>query len=321
MKRRTIIPEVIEIVHKDDSQSEQSHLTYDQCVEQFLTNRTSRNLSKDTLKYYQQKLSLYRKRHFTIYGKKPNRRITERNINDFVNYHTITLGNKISSAQASLRAMKAYSTFLVEQEIEEKNPFDNYVIKKPKVQSIKTFSEVQIQRLLAQPDTKTFVGLRDYVLLTTFLDTGIRMRELTSLNVEDVNFEDNYISVLGKNGHVRNVPMSMQLKSLVTKYVQARGQSYTEALFISSVETRFTRRAIQDRLIKYGKKANITDVRVSPHTFRHTFAKMYLKSGGNIFVLQDILGHQTLEMVRVYVRLFSKDLYDDHKRHNPLGKI
>lgn len=322
MKRRTLLSDDDVIVRRDDIKSEQStDLTFDDCVERFLADRRSRDISPETIKFYRERFSNYKNRFKDIYGRYPPRAVLRKHIDDLVSFHTITRQNKLSGIQPLLRALKAYSIFLVKEGIESENAFDDYVIRKPKPKSMATFSSTDVKKLLAQPNVKTFVGLRDYVIILTLLDTGIRIRELVSLNVDDVNFSDNFISVKGKNGHLRNVPLSTQLKPTLKKYVKVRGISSTEALFISSLDRRFQRRSIQDRLSIYGRRASIDKVRVSPHTFSHTFAKMYLRSGGNIFVLQDILGHQTLEMVRVYVRLFSKDLYDDHRKHNPLGHI
>lgn len=322
MKRRTIINIPTDNVRLDTPKDELSNNpSFDYAVKLFIADRQSRNLSEETIKYYKQKLSLYKRRYYEMYGSNPRRAILRRNIDDFVTYHTITLDNKLSSAQACLRALKAYCSFLVSEGLEKDNPFDDYTLRKPKKTVIKTFSVQQIERLLHQPDLNTFTGFRDYVILLTLLDTGIRIRELESINVDDVVLNENYISIYGKNGSYRNVPVSSQLKKALSQYMKVRGYSDSEALFISSLDSRFLRRSIQDRITMYGRKANIQDVRCSPHTFRHTFAKMYIKNGGNIFVLQDILGHSTLEMVREYVRLFSNDLYNDHKRHNPLGTI
>lgn len=321
LKRRTTINLSDLNVRNQSKQTDSNNLTFDDAVKLFISDRQSRNLSEDTIKYYKQKLSLYKRRYYEQYGSNPRRAILRRYIDDFVTYHTITLGNKLSSAQACLRALKAYCTFLVAEGYEKDNPFDDFTLRKPKKTVIKTFSVAQIERLLAQPKLDTFTGLRDYTILMTLLDTGIRIRELESINIDDVHLNENYISIFGKNGNYRNVPVSAQLKRVLHQYMKIRGYSDAEALFISSLDSRFLRRSIQDRITMYGKMANIQDVRCSPHTFRHTFAKMYIKNGGNIFVLQDILGHSTLEMVREYVRLFSNDLYNDHKRHNPLGTI
>jgi integrase/recombinase XerD len=82
-----------------------------------------------------------------------------------------------------------------------------------------------------------------------------------------------------------------------------------------------TKRTIQENIKTYGKMAQITGVRVSPPTFRHTMAKFYIINGGDIFTLQQILGHSTLDMVRYYVELFGTDIKEQHKKYSPVENM
>lgn len=92
-------------------------------------------------------------------------------------------------------------------------------------------------------------------------------------------------------------------------------------LFITQDDMKMSRKNVQDRIRKYGRMAGITNVRNSPHTFRHTFAKMAVQNGANIFELQKILGHKTLDMVRVYVNLFSRDVARAHAKFSPVENL
>lgn len=82
-----------------------------------------------------------------------------------------------------------------------------------------------------------------------------------------------------------------------------------------------SKRHFQERIHDLGKAALITGVRVSPHTFRHTFAKLFILNGGDAFSLQAILGHSTLDMVRHYVNLFSSDVQEQHKKYSPIENL
>ncbi|MCQ6282887.1 site-specific integrase, partial [Bacillus sp. EB600] len=82
--------------------------------------------------------------------------------------------------------------------------------------------------------------------------------------------------------------------------------------------TRLSKKQVQNRISHYGLKARLEGVRCSPHTFRHTFAKMCVQSGANVFELQQILGHSSLEMVRNYVNLFSSEIKESHNKFSPL---
>ncbi|MCT4572242.1 tyrosine-type recombinase/integrase, partial [Bacillus thuringiensis] len=91
-----------------------------------------------------------------------------------------------------------------------------------------------------------------------------------------------------------------------------------DALFVTVDNSRLSKRALQNRLQKYGEMSGIKDVRCSPHTFRHTFAKLSVQQGANIFELQAILGHTSMEIVKTYVNLFGNDVREAHKKFSPL---
>lgn len=98
--------------------------------------------------------------------------------------------------------------------------------------------------------------------------------------------------------------------------MEERGDADTNALFINVDNGALNKRTVQENIQNYGKMAQIIGVRVSPHTFRHTMAKFYIMNGGDIFTLQQILGHSTLDMVRYYVELFGTDIKEQHKKYS-----
>lgn len=108
------------------------------------------------------------------------------------------------------------------------------------------------------------------------------------------------------------------MKSQLKKYVSIRGYVESDALFVTMDGTALTRRGIQNRIEKYGVLAVIKGVRCSCHTFRHTFAKISVQQGANIFELQSILGHTSMEVVKIYVNLFGTDVRESHKKFSPL---
>lgn len=227
----------------------------------------------------------------------------------------------MNGVKTSLRAIKRYSSFVHSLGRTEIDELATFTLPKSSAHLIETFSETEIRLLLTVCDTQTFVGYRDYVIINFLLDTGVRLRELVDIRLEDVSITDGFVNILGKNRQYRTVPLSDMMASYLKEWLKVRGSSPSNHLFITQDDRKMSRRSVQERLAKYGKKANIRNVRVSPHTFRHTFAKMFVVSGGDVFVLQDILGHSTLEMVRKYVRLYSKDLQRNHAIHSPLSKF
>src|SRR5699024_6446452 len=129
------------------------------------------------------------------------------------------------------------------------------------------------------------------------------------------------IRIFGKDQNLRYDPFQAHFGRVLRPYLKIRRDSATDAIFITHDDAPMQGRSVQDMLRKYGKQASITDVRVSPHTFRHTFAKMYIQNEGDPFSLQKILGHSTMEIVRRYVNMFGKELDEAHRKFSPLSKL
>src|SRR5699024_9585559 len=214
---------------------------------------------------------------------------------------------------ATLRALKAFLNWAKSRGIIEQNPMNDVTIGDPQARTIETFTRDQIRDLFSQPNPKLFVGLRDLTIMAVMLDTGVRVRELCDIRTQDVRMPDNQILINGKNREDRLVPIQTQTKRLLKRYLDARGSSPVDWLFITVDDEKMNRDSVRRRIAKYGRQANIKDVRCSPHTFRHTFAKMSVQNGADIFTLQRILGHKTLDMVRRYVNMFGSDVQDAHE--------
>jgi integrase/recombinase XerD len=231
-------------------------------------------------------------------------------------------GAKIVSINTKLRAIRSFFNFLHKEGHIKNNPVKDIKLLKERKHAVATFSKEQLADLFKQPDLKTFTGIRDYATLSLLLETGIRANECVSLTLADIHFSDSNILIRNAKGHKeRMVPIQSTMKNLLKKYIAIRGTVETDALFITIDETPLTKRQLQNRITQYGKKANIKDVRCSCHTFRHTFAKMSVKNGAGIFELQQILGHTSFEMVKVYVNLYSDDVKNKHRDFSPLKNL
>lgn len=321
MKRRTILTNAPDNIRINEERHEQSPKSFNEAVDALISDNKYRNLSPHTNRFYKEHLRIFKRVYIELYKEAPPLSINRAHIRAFIDYMSITSENEKKAPQTSLRALKRYCTFIYKQGWAKDNPFDGFTMPRTAAPIIETFSEKDINRMLASCDVSTFVGYRDYVLILFMLDTGVRLRELCDISLTDVNIEERYVTVFGKNQKHRNIPLSNTLKAAIKKYLNVRGESPSDALFISQNDTALRPRSVQNRLERYGRAAGVKGVRVSPHTFRHTFAKMYVQNGGNIFVLQDILGHSTLEMVRIYVRMYSDDLRRDHAKSSPLNRL
>jgi integrase/recombinase XerD len=108
---------------------------------------------------------------------------------------------------------------------------------------------------------------------------------------------------------------------VLIKYLKVRGEIPNPTLFVSLDGLKMTGRTFQETLKEYGKRAGIKGVRVSPHTLRHTFAKMYILNGGDPYSLQEILGHTTQDMVKIYVNLWKPEKKIQHQKASPIRNL
>ncbi len=224
-----------------------------------------------------------------------------------------------------LRAIRAFWTWLTTEEFIETNPFDRITVPKAPKKVITPFSDDQLRSFFEVIDAKSPIGFRDLALTQILLDTGVRVTELTGLETEDVNLVQRCLKVHGKGDKERIVPFGVTIQKALAKYVNKHRPNplypLSDNLFLTRNGMPLTPNRVQSMIEMYATKAGIQGVRASPHTFRHTFAISYLRNGGDVFTLQRILGHETLDMVRNYVTLAQTDLQEAHLRCSPVDNL
>ncbi|HUU62884.1 MAG TPA: tyrosine-type recombinase/integrase [Dehalococcoidia bacterium] len=224
-----------------------------------------------------------------------------------------------------LRAIRAFWSWLVSEEIIETNPFHRIKIPKSPNKVILPFTDDQIMSLLATIDTHSATGFRDWTMILTLLDTGIRVTELSKIELKDANVNQRSLKVWGKGAKERVVPIGGTVQRAIVKYVNRYRSNpvnqLSDRLFLTRAGEPLTANRIETIIENYGRKAGIEGVRCSPHTFRHTFAINYLRNGGDVFSLQRILGHSTLDMVKNYLNLAQSDLQAAHLRCSPVDNM
>ncbi len=182
---------------------------------------------------------------------------------------------------------------------------------------IETLTPQQIDRLLNWKP-KGFAETRLGTLTALFLDTGLRISEALGLLRTDVDFDNLLVRVEGKGGKQRLVPMSAELRKVLFKFLQRHSH---QLVFPTLQGSHCDARNILRDFHWLAQQLQLDGVRFSPHTLRHTFAVNYLRNGGNVFYLQRILGHASLEMTNRYARsLGVDDLQAVHNRLSPLAR-
>ena len=161
----------------------------------------------------------------------------------------------------------------------------------------RALEDVQVEQLLHTCDRRSFIGLRDHTMIVVLLDTGIRLGELTQLEIDDLDLAEGHIKLRHhlKNHEERLVYVSAQTVRTLRAYLHERGDLPTSRIFVSRDETALSPASFQSRLQQYGKTIGVV---VSPHRLRHTFARGYILNGGDPFSLQQILGHSDMSGIR-----------------------
>ncbi|ADV66423.1 tyrosine-type recombinase/integrase [Deinococcus maricopensis] len=166
--------------------------------------------------------------------------------------------------------------------------------------------------------------LRDTAMLLTLFDTGVRVHELIGLKVEDLLFERGLIRVVGKGNKERFVPIGSKAMSATSAYLRReRKQQHPGVLhvFLSRSGEAMTRSGVSIRLAKLAKNTGIEREVCAPHAFRRGFAVEFLRNGGDVFTLQQIMGHSSLDMTRRYVTFLDDDLKAAHLRFSPVDNL
>lgn len=182
---------------------------------------------------------------------------------------------------------------------------------------IATLAPEQIRRLIDFKPHKDGEK-RLHTLACLLLDTGLRIDEALSLRSEDVDLDNFLLRVHGKGGKDRVVPISYEMRKLMWRWLKTHDGD--RLVFPTRNGTKFDYQNILGNFKLWGTRLHITGVRFSFHTLRHTFAVNYIRNGGDVFRLQRILGHSSLEMTRRYVNLQTSDLQAVHSRLSLLSR-
>jgi len=228
-----------------------------------------------------------------------------------------------ASVQNYVRSLRPFFSWLQREGYTEENILAN--LKPPKVprKLIEILTSEEISSILSCIDVNTSSGSRDSAMIITLLDTGLRLSELTNLMLEDAHVEQGYLKVMGKGAKERVVPIgSVSQKALQRYMFHFRPEPYYEeqdCFFLTLEGKLISTNAVQLIFSRLAQKSGIK--RFHAHLCRHTFSTNHLINGGDVFSLQQILGHTSLEMVRRYVTLASSQVRVQHRKFSPMDRM
>jgi site-specific recombinase XerD len=222
------------------------------------------------------------------------------------------------------RAVRSFSTWASEEGYLDDNVMQR--LKLPKLPKVfpEPLTEIQIKRVLDNCLYHTMEGQRNFTMMMLFFDTGLRLSELINLRISKIDLAMGEMNILGKGNKERKVPFGSQAKKAMIEYMakhrpEPENPMDADRLFLNC-DARPITPVVVAKVFERVKKATELNS-FHPHLCRHTFAVRYLINGGDVFSLQKILGHSSLEMTRKYVNLASDDIKDKHRLYSPMDKL
>lgn len=225
-------------------------------------------------------------------------------------------GKSARSSSRQLSALRGFFKFLVKERAIEKDPTQQ--VDRPKLgrRLPRAYSFEEIDRLLSMPNTATARGLLHGAMMQLMYASGLRVSELCNLARGDLDLERGVVSVLGKGGKRRLVPVGEVALAHLERYLEIRPQTNDAVLFVSPRGGAMTRQGFWKLLKRYARAAGIQGP-LSPHKLRHSFATHLLRGGADLRAVQAMLGHADLGTTEIYTRVAQDHVHAAHKRAHP----
>ena len=297
------------------------HADAEQMLSDFFDQLTvEKRASEHTVKSYQRDI-----KHLTSYcTNKPIHDWTDLTQSDIrahiAGRHRQGIGS--TSLQRELSAIRSFYNFLLKKRLADNNPAQHIKAPKQARKLPKTLDVDQINGLL-EAGTNSALEIRDLAMFELFYSSGLRLSELTALNLTDVDLPDNSLIVrTGKGGKSRILPIGSKAVTAINNWLQQRLKIVAvseSALFVSTRGTRLGQRSIELRLAQWCKKKGIAE-HIHPHMLRHSFASHLLESSQDLRAVQELLGHSNISTTQIYTHLDFQHLADVYDRTHPRAK-
>jgi integrase/recombinase XerD len=291
-------------------------------ISAFLTHvRVEKGLSTNTVAAYRRDLM-----KFEAFAKKRKVALPAVRRDDLVDFLSWLYHQKLGSRTVArhLVTLRNFFRFAQIKEMIAEDPSLN--LESPKIRrSLPGYLRLEeVEKLLAQPDEKTPIGLRDRAMLEVLYSSGLRVSELISLRVMDLDRSAGCLRCIGKGDKERIVPVGKKATALVERYLRdARpkliskgGLSNSPALFLNRRGGSFSRVGIWKILSAYGRRAGLR-VALTPHMLRHSFATHLLERGADLRSVQLMLGHSDISTTQIYTHVVEERLKQIYKAHHP----
>ena len=285
----------------------------------FLFDRQAQGLSVGTLEFYQKKLGLF----FKFIEQMGINRITEISP-QMIRAFFISLeqkGHRPGGIHACFRALKTFLIFFENENVipDWSNPIRRIRAPRVPLEILEPIPSDHILALLKSCDSSKFLGIRDRAIILTLLDSGTRCGECLSILREDVNLNNGEIIIRrGKGAKGRKVIISNNTREAIKKYLDYR-KDCNLYLWVNKANQRLTYGGLRSIMRRMAKRVNIPTPAL--HGFRRTFALQMVRQGVNIFTLQKLMGHSSLEVLNRYLAQNDEDLINAHELGSPVTQL
>jgi integrase/recombinase XerD len=232
-------------------------------------------------------------------------------------------GLNARSVNRALAAVRGFYKFLIHEKKIDANPFANIEQSKVWSRLPDTLSKEEMNLLLGAPGSKTPRALRDTAMMELMYATGIRVSEIITLTMNNINWQVGYVIVMGKGSKERIVPIGRSAYNCLHDYVNHARPGFvkehaTNTLFLNKSGRGLTRQGFWKILKKYAMHVGLHK-KVHPHTFRHSFASHLLEGGADLRSIQTMLGHADISTTQIYTHITREKLKRIHKKYHPRG--
>ena len=249
--------------------------------------------------------------------------VEKKHINKYIKYLNSSNYKQRSKAR-KVASMRSFLSFLEDEEIISENLSNDCQIPTSAFISPNVLSEEEIEKIFNHPSNDTVLNIRNKTIFELLYATGIRVTELISLDVENINTSEKYIRCFGKGGRERILPihstaannLNFYIKNILPKWKSKYTKS---AVFTNRSGKRLTRQAINNFLSQIRDESGIAK-NISPHTIRHSFATHLLHAGAPLRYVQELLGHASITTTQIYTHLTPEHIRTEYTKAHPRAK-
>ncbi len=278
----------------------------------FLNYIKNKNYSNYTINSYNKDLD-----NFYVYLNQNNTEIKKVNYKFLRGYLTVLYDKKYSkkTIARNISTLKSFFKYLKKENIIKSNPMN--LIKTPKIDKKlpKFLNYDDLEKILSIPDTTTFLGKRNALILELLYSTGVRVSELVNIKLNDIDLSEEKILILGKGNKERYVLFGRKAKEKILDYLKEKMDD-SPYLIVNRYGNKISDRGIRKILDSIILEASLS-YKISPHTLRHTFATHMLDSGADIEIVRELLGHESLSTTQIYTHVTSESLKRVYSETHP----